>query len=172
MWENSGKLGKALKFNGSSNYVDIATTSSILPNAFTIVGWIKYNSGTRSPMADFGALYPGLYYKYDSGTPLIFLNASVSYKYFQKSDYDLSWHHVAFVVPGNQVGDISQALMYQDGISIPIGSGVDSGAQASKIAFRLGRGGTNYLNGYLDDLRIYNCVLSMSEIKSIYDATK
>lgn len=80
-----------------------------------------------------------------------------------------SWHHVVGTYDGSQIkiymdgvlqasNPYTSAMTYSSGY-LPFGIGGDS----SRI---------RYLNGSLDDVRVYNRALSAAEIQAIYNATK
>jgi len=80
-----------------------------------------------------------------------------------------TWHHIVGVRNG------TTAYLYIDGqlqaqtTNAIVGGNVTTGGISLKFGFLGGWG--NY-NGLLDDVRIYNRVLSAAEIMAIYNATK
>lgn len=167
-----GKFGYALSLDGANDYVDIATTTEILPDVFTVSAWVKLNGGDRFCVTAFSyTSWPAVWYKY-STQPLIFMTPSTNYRYFAKTDFDTDWHYITFTVPGNNTGDLLNSKLYLDGEIIPHSSGPDSGVFTAKSALVVGKGSGYYAKGMIDDLRIYNRVLSEAEIKTIYFSGK
>jgi len=76
------------------------------------------------------------------------------------------------VVTGNNINDITNSRVLVDNIAENSGSILNSGGTTSKTVFRIGRNQSFFSNIYLDNLRIYNRVLSTVEISEIYNKTK
>ncbi len=174
-----GKIGNgAGNFNGTNNSVKVGTSTLLTPDVFTVTAWMKYASGTVAPILGWGgsASYPSLNLGWPSSPmrPLIYMNAS-DYRYFSESNpnnpYDQNWHFASFVVTGNSQDDILNSLLYIDGIQQAIISATHSQNPATKGNVILGQTG-GYFNGFIDDVRIYNRVLSASEIQAIYTRGK
>jgi len=95
-------------------------------------------------------------------------------------DYSLTvqsgWHHVAVTV-----GKSTTPILYYDGVKVKTGSDKWNGSQVylnsgSTVGggYVVINGGNNPRNykGSLDDLTVYNRILSAAEIRSLYDAGK
>ncbi len=119
----SGKVGKALSFDGVDDYVDIGNNQSysFIEGEFTIEAWIKTTSNHRdNEIVAKGASCA------DGGYKLItcegFLRGSFNNKdanpYYQiistQKINDGKWHHVAFVVKGLKTSN-TYAYLYIDG---------------------------------------------------------
>lgn len=175
-----GISGQALSFDGADDYINAGTAASLTSdlNAFSVEAWVKYDgSGNFAPIIGFSTnYYHGLFLKYTGGSthPMIILNSS-NYKYFYEGSlWDGAWHHVVFVVTGNSQADISDSKFYVDGISMASPGGSAGNAPQAKSYVNIGRasGSNYYLKSFLDEVRIYNRVLSAEEIKQHYDQTK
>jgi len=154
-YTNQGKIDGAAIFNGSSSTITLASTINLAGNAnWTVSAWVKTGSTARQsvlsnssggPVANDICLEGGraAYYHYN-GTWLL----------KQGSIYinDDRWHHITWVnFTGNKMN------IYVDGV-LDL-SQVDS-TQSTGPVNQIGKNWTtNYFNGSIDDLRIYNDVL-------------
>jgi hypothetical protein len=167
-----GKHGTGIKFDGSNNYLTSASTK-MLPSgsAMTISSWVKLttNKSWSTVMAHAWIQRGGTWDLFtDSAGRAIF------------GVYDTSQHNSIFtgLVPGvwyNIVGiyDGSNANVYVNGVagtpaSAPgITLDTTGGAGATTISQNPG---SSSMNGIIDDVRIYNRVLSTAEIQQLYAA--
>src|SRR3989344_4908798 len=178
-----GKIGQALNFDGVDDYVDVASNSILNAYPITISVWAKINpvqAGT----------YPALVNKYVNGS----LNGwqiytEVSSKklcawYFRSSGnstgyegvncfgsvtgyFDNQWHLVTFVV------DASGSVLYVDGVSKRTSAWTGTaGATNTTQNISIGTypNAQGYLNGLIDEVRVYNRALTPTEIRQLYKA--
>jgi len=165
--------GTAIYFPTTASYFSCGTDSSILPDVFTAMGWIKTTKILISmPMFRFSASgYPILTTYHNTAGALIQLGPS-NYQYFSTTvANDGNWHHVAFVVTGNGQNDIDNALFFLDGRSITKGTKVKTGSPDIKTALYIARN-TVSMEITLDDLKIYNYVLSAIQIQHEYQQSR
>ncbi len=183
-----GNPNCAIQFNGlSSEFVEIPVVAETeLVNGgeeFTISLWFRMGNVENG---DFEILFQkdttGLYFRkpgefgmyvYDLNTPLIdedVSDAPVSNSVWDNdwnSDSDLhtdtlEWHHLVMVV------DDTVASLYRDGEFRGDNSGFYDGP------FNIGDGLSNYylgryFKGYMDDLKLYQRALNLSEISMLYE---
>jgi hypothetical protein len=72
-----------------------------------------------------------------------------------------SWHHVLIT------NDDTTATYYVDGIKTGTSAaGIDTD---NNTDFRIGYDGTNYFDGLIDDVRVYNYVLNATQVKTLYN---
>jgi prepilin-type N-terminal cleavage/methylation domain-containing protein len=163
--------GKCLDFDGVSDYISCGTDAGVTTNlnAWTVSVWVKPDNITTGVLIAFNsASTPSIRIIYNNA-PLIFMGSS-NYRYFAASAWttltDGNWHHVAFSIPGSGQNDITSSKMYIDGQKIGNGSTTAAGVQAAKTLLRI----SNTYSGLLDDVRIYNAEIPMSQIKEQYYA--
>ena len=143
-----GNTVGALSFDGDDDYINAGTNSVLLPDVFSVSAWVKH-SGAPSSAAIINfttgltSSYPVL--KLMHGTnfrPIIYLGAN-NHRYFSTSSpteiFDDNWHHLTFVVTGNEQSDINNAQMYVDGIAQDVVGTTSSGPPATKTGFIIGR---------------------------------
>ena len=172
-----GKYGRALNFNGTSDFVDLGTNSLLLPDAWTLVAWVKCQVMDSPTLFSFGRtdltvrLQNG-----GKGKPVIMMGSN-NYKYFTGSAWttlqDGQWHFVVFSVPGIAQTDIQNAKMYLDGVPVTGTTVVATGSQQTKSRFLIGTNtltGTQRYMGGIDYVKLYNRALTDLEVKQIYQS--
>ena len=168
----AGRIGaQAALFNGTSAYVQIPRSIS---TDFTVAMWVKTtdtgNSGTQwwqgkglvdgevnGAAADWGTVLLAGKFALGVGNPDTTISSSVNIN-------DGAWHHVA-ATRNNTSGAMA---VYIDGV--PSGSGTGpTGARTAPPNLRIGslQTGNNFLNGTIDDVRLYDRVLSASDIAAL-----
>ncbi len=162
-WVN-GKLGKALDFDGTNDYIN---TSSGLLNGLTnatISFWIYYRGGT------------GIWGQGDGSTSSFMQTTRLFFRSGDSQDWGITnpftvneWQHITIT------RNTSSLSIYKNGVLVQ-GPQADTGLAISAAAstnFNIGRvpagssGATSYTNSIIDDFRIYNRVLSDAEIASL-----
>lgn len=174
-----GKIGTALDFDSaSSDVVDIGDPANgsldFGTNSFSYGGWVKssststflVNKGDSSGGYDLlvGAPAAGAYRcrVFDSDLDTVQITAT-------QTDDGL-WHHVFCVVDRNT----NKLRIYYDGTEI--GSGIDTSvidSVSTTHVFNIGaRNNSNsFVDGSIDDVRIYGRALSANEVADLYRAT-
>jgi len=158
----NGKLGGALQFDGTDDYVSL---SLVTGTTYTYSGWIKPDSQTDS----YGSVFsnssgaPGIYYR-GSGAGANAGNIDYYVSGSQLSNTALTngqWQHIALVVTSGG------ATFYLNGAS--------NGTAASVANFTVDRMGDDVASenfkGYLDDVRFYNRALSATDVNNLYKDT-
>ncbi|HLI86686.1 MAG TPA: LamG-like jellyroll fold domain-containing protein [Bryobacteraceae bacterium] len=165
-----GSYGTALQFNGTSSYVAVTDEPTIdLTNNLTISFWVnaadnpgidqrivaknydwdvKLNGASHVPQFDANGMYATLNYSLPMG----------------------SWHMVTFTFASGTVtgyvDGVKQGIEYNtftSGTTIPNGVyGMTIGADSSQ---------TNFAKGIIDDVRLYNQVLSAAQVAQLYSQT-
>jgi len=169
-----GKVGEALSF-GEDNYVDCGNDDSLaLEDEITIEAWIKIN---RMPVAysyyfigkKAGTNYPGDYlFNLNRNTKLrphinlggawVWLDGNTSYE-------ANTWFHAAFTYDGSEV------TVYLNGA--PDGSKEASGTISTSdrpVFIATSDNFASWVDGTIDEVRIYNRGLSENEIKQNFAA--
>lgn len=162
----SGKIGTGLKFNGSTQYVQVPAYADTQPTAaVTVAAWAKSGgatwnaTGTFVSTANAYALYPvagskEIRFAITTGGTTVFATFTPTFDITQ-------WHHYAGVWNGSTI------QLYVDGVAS--GSSVaKTGTMAAATNLRLGRDqGTAYLAGTLDEVRIYNAALNGTNVAAL-----
>ena len=178
----TGKLGNAWDFDGSNDYVTVPAHSTLIQGQdnFTISLWLNPDSlsGTQRFVSQWNSSQS------DGATIIIQVDSSGYVTFYSRTDANQSntitssstipsgsWSHVAvvFYLDGSQ----HKAKMYIDGSVVASGN-FDNNIRdnASGTPLNLGRqaSGSEYLNGKIDQVLIYDSELSSSEISSLYNS--
>jgi hypothetical protein len=172
-----GNPDKAMQFNGVDGYIEVQNSSSLKSptSAITMAGWIYIesfpsnqvsvagfiNKTNNSNYGQYGLNYhhwatPSTIHFYGSGGTLGYaapVNLQLGEWYFMASTYD--GNEVSIYLNGQKIGTqtVTGSIVPDNN---PLTLGLDS------------PGDTEYLQGKLDDVRIYNGALSQSEISELY----
>ena len=180
----AGKFGNAVNLNGSSQYVLLPTNTITGLNDFTIATWVYLNSvSTWSRIFDFGAdIDRYMFLTPSSGSTVRFAITKFSGGGEQQINGTSvlsagSWHHVAVTLKG--AGGNGVGILYVDGVAVGTNSAMCYtpdmiGRLVNCTNNFIGRsafGSDPYLNGKVDDFRIYNGALSASQIAALYALT-
>jgi len=174
----TGKFGDAGSFNGTSSFID---TNYTIPasSTYSVSVWFKTNSSVRQT----------LFSDYDSGGGDKYARASLIIQNNGKFQFSLgngssawsdittvdstpyidnNWHNLVLVINGTSV------KLYADGNTTPIGdltSTVSAGTVGTQsVAFgRPGESDSLYLDGQLDQVRIFNKAITSAEVTTLYN---
>jgi hypothetical protein len=173
-----GRIGQALKFDGTNDYVDTGTNIGISGNsARTASFWFYPNSSSgRQTLVNWGTagddqLWWVEYNGFSGGPNNIYVGGLNNDAYTTATLSTGAWHHVTVVYPGTTNTDTQ---IYYDGVAqTVVGNGGSQGAlNTTNAPISIGYDDVNNrqpFNGTLDDVRIYNRVLSPAEVKRLYD---
>jgi len=166
--------GKALKFDGLNDYVNlpIGTLLSSLSN-ITVASWVNWSGtgGGWQRIWDFGTGTTNYMFVTPAQAttgPMTFaiMSTTVAEKRFAApSSLPAGWHHTAVVIDGTAM----TATLYLDGMvvstssvaALPKNLGVTNQNWIGRSQFTA----DGFFTGAVDDFRIYNRVLSAAEIR-------
>jgi hypothetical protein len=161
-----GKIGQALKFDGSSGYVSVGSGLVPTNSDFTVSGWVF---GGEAGQAIFSQGYDGvndwgLNFRIDTCD---FVVSGSLYRVLYTSPSATTWHHYVCQRNNNimsvYVDGILQNSTTQAGSLRSSGSNY-IGARRNSVSVK-----DSYFNGSIDDVRIYNRALSAGEVKQLYN---
>ena len=175
----SGKFSNAVSLNGSSQYVALPNGLITDLGDFTISAWVYLNSQNAwARLFDFGA-------DTDRYMFLAPFNGSVMRfaisKFTGPGEQQISapalttgaWHHVAVTLKRNQGSGVG--TIYVDGVATGSNNAMTFtpdmiGSLVNATNNYIGRSqfADPYLNGRVDDFRIYNGALGAAEIAALY----
>jgi hypothetical protein len=163
-----GKLGQALDFNGTTDYVYLGTPASLFPTSeITLSAWI--NPDQLANAVQIISNDDGLTISNQMRTQLTGLRCTIGNTTSTQGSTLVvqEWAHVACVYDGANV------INYINGVNV--GSTAKTGsityANSNTEPWRIGKRGDaapNYFDGKIDEARIYNRALTASEIKQLY----
>ncbi|TKJ33560.1 MAG: hypothetical protein CEE38_20595 [Planctomycetes bacterium B3_Pla] len=173
VWVQDGKLGSALKFNGSSDYLAAPDSESLDINGdqLSLAAWINgedwpgANHAVRK-IADTGT---GAIYmiRVQPDTVRVYLNTSAGQTIVQGTTTLArnEWIHIALTYDG------TQALIYVNG-QVDASMDVFGELSESDNDLRIGRGEpAGYFIGMIDDVRVYNHALTEDELLSAMEGS-
>ncbi|MFA6097658.1 MAG: LamG-like jellyroll fold domain-containing protein [Candidatus Paceibacterota bacterium] len=176
----TGKKWNALQFDGINDYVDLGSNASLNFGAadnFSISSWININDNTVSsgiyatsdewPTGDyFNLYYRGSQqklrfgYNYGGGSAYTSIDAVLP-----SAMTEGVWHQVVLVKSG------TTAVFYYDGSPLTTVTGGQLGAMNTFGGVkRIGKGNANlnYFDGLIDEVKVYNRALTVSEVSADY----
>ena len=175
-----GKIGKALSFDGSDDYVDlpddIITAPSLRANGSTLIAWVKVEpslTGRKGIVGiaacDSGWSVFGLDY-YNGKVRLETYDNTLGYQRIESTTNinDGKWHHIA----GTYDPSDKKMRIYVDGVlettsSELVSPGWSTGSSLNFIG-KCSMTGDYFFNGTIDEVKIYNRALSAEEILADY----
>lgn len=171
----TGKLGQALKFDGINDYIDLGDPLAIRPgvgigSAITMSAWIKMNTNgnNQTIISKNDSGFPNnetqLRYQAGTGVNCIIGGNSTNFSIILSANV---WYNVACVYDG------ANYMAYVDGREIgrtaKTGAIADDAGVNWTIGARTATSPAIFMNGSLDDVRIYNRALSAIEMREMYN---
>lgn len=183
-----GKFGKGLMlFNRSANTISVSASSypfssqmnyqdplypgvsSLTNYQFTISSWVKVPRGPTGQL--FLSLnngsYPNAYLNgWSTGGPILYLNSDSGYSYYNYCSISIAddkWHHLVYVM---DEASYPYMKFYVDGVYRSSGPSVYGEPPRGKYISSSWRFGP--FLGTMDEVKVYNRVLSQSEIQAHY----
>ncbi len=165
----AGRIGKTLKLDGEDGYVEITKYKGVVgTKPRTVTAWVKTTTSKGDVLSwgadDFGKMFT---FRFHRGRLGILPNGG--YYYMNDPVHDDQWHHVAVVIKEAELPNLhDDAVLYKDGVIAEIHDiglldlwPIDTG---SDLDVTIGRG----FKGLIDDVRIYDRVLSDEEVMALF----
>lgn len=158
--------GKSLLFDGIANSACVSYQDVLSTDLFTVVSWVKIGDTHNSDgIVDFGSntnnnwwlhttangADKGVVFGIGNGT-----SGTATTHEFESTTAD-DWHHIAATFDGTKL------QLYVDGILMDMASAT---MDTTKTLLKFGQkaDGTGFFDGQLDDVRLYNRVLTQTEL--------
>jgi hypothetical protein len=168
----TGQIGKALKFDGTNDYIDIPDGYSDFAKGCTVSVWayptavktwsrfIDFGNGSSSDNIWFG--------RYNNTTTLAFEGWSGSSSAGLVTAADAialnAWQ--MFTATVDSSGNVK---LYKNGQQVATGtSGVSNITRVNNYIGRSNWSGDQYYQGNMDDVRIYNYCLTAAQVQALY----
>ena len=167
----TGKISNALSFNGTSDYINIPTGLLNNTTSFSLCGWIKFETNltvhSRTfAMSDYGSnegVITGRISESDATYPKQFTLYLGNTRYtFNKVLENNIWYHIVLTHSG------TTSKLYVNGVLEETKTTKSFTPAVTYPIDRIGAEDVKYHKGQMDDLRVYDRELSVSEIKTIY----
>ncbi|MBI4034140.1 MAG: LamG domain-containing protein [Candidatus Brennerbacteria bacterium] len=185
------KVSHCLDFDGSDDYVDLGDPSDGGLDAFTamtVAGWFKFDTLKTAGLVgkgDADPAQPGVAYilwtRGGGDDAVFYINDDLNNGNINRSAADVltagRWYHIAGTWDGGTT--TSSIKVYIDGVQSDNSTVTEAQGFAamrnSSLGTTVGRGlvGTvnQYVDGNIDDVRIYNRALSADEVQRLYNST-
>jgi hypothetical protein len=154
----TGRFGASLGFDDLNDYVTVSDANALdLTNSLSISAWVKPDANeadnvvvSKGTSYEVGTNADGDIYWYNGSTTNDDASAKITAG---------TWNHI--VVTNND----TTVTYYLNGVA----TGTDTAGIGANnaTALYLGYDGTNYFDGLIDDVRIYNYPLSTTQVKQI-----
>ncbi|HVZ75730.1 MAG TPA: LamG-like jellyroll fold domain-containing protein [Candidatus Paceibacterota bacterium] len=169
----AGKVGQALKFDGSASYISIPRSVTLEPTTISFGAWFRATSTTTNTRILSKTESGGYSLAFNDTVTGLDATVNIGGTYYYVTDTNIAqntWYYamatydgetLRLYVNGVDVSDNtspSGAIRYTSAIRDCIGSEAGSS----------GCGAGNYFPGSIDDVRIYNRALSASEVAQLY----
>jgi len=164
-----GKLGNALSFDGSDDVVTIL--DFVPPRQGTIAFWIDPGFGSsKQRLFGAGGDYEVIVYSTGIVRNELFAAGSGTLQSKAGSVEPGRWTHVAVTYAYDSTGPSTALHIYVDGNLDVVGTAGEPSVPSDTtllLSHRAGASGGEYYGGLLDDIRIYDHILSEAEIKAL-----
>jgi len=169
----AGKLGQEVRFNGNDQYA-VSSTLFGSPTQITLAAWVNITGRESTTGGDVISLGDNVTIRVDRDTFGIeaFYRYASGWRSVDTDDYveDTGWRHIVYTV--DSLGDSQR--VYLDGVEIGATAFADDIVYDRGTQTFIGKHGngvtTQDLIGSVDDVRIYNRVLTLAEIYAIHKA--
>jgi hypothetical protein len=173
--KTQGKLGQALQFNGSSNYIVVPSSSSINSSDFTVAGWFKFDTVNGTYRTMVAKWYTGVEQQFtlqlntDNKIGWWTGNGSTGGDVVESVTTPVAgkWYFVAATISG------TSKKLYINGALDNSGTGTAIGANSVPLTIgsKWNSGGSyfEFFPGPIDEVRTYNRALSASEVQQLYN---
>ncbi len=176
----SGRVGGAMRFDGVDDYISFPGASQLDDiRPFSFSGWIKLDQNGSGYVIAKRSLTTGYWRYFASGATKNWfirktsanaptISTSISTPFFR-------WQHVALT--WNGLLGSQNSKIYLDGVLIEnVSRNNGSGDVKTDVGnlFTIGNRSQNnssYFKGWMDDFRIWNRVITPSEVQSIYNSS-
>jgi hypothetical protein len=166
----SGKFNNLTSLLKYSNY--------IIPNIYTVSFWFKRSSddshsnglfATTTENGSSDALKKvGVYSMRREGEHFVIFFGKSGSKQINDIFALTKWYHIVFVNPGTS----TEAIVYIDNIGYNVGDGsggaIDTSISTHRMQFGRTLNNTSGAEHYMDDIRVYDKVLSASDVSILY----
>ncbi len=166
-----GYFDKAAVFNGSSSYIQTASNSVFISQTFTVSAWINSNSNSATQVITStyhgSGADRGWWFRLQGGKLALAGNTSGgNVTYLSPNSYSTNtWFHAMVVKTPTSI------KLYENGQEVFNSSSTDFQFNSTSLPLTIGRLGilsTQYFNGKIDQVRIFNTALTEFQVLQLY----
>ena len=167
-----GVYGAALDFDGDDSLTITGYKGIEGTNPFSIAAWIQTESTDTKTIVTWGSAVSGAKIELRIISNILRANHGAGNVNSAGTVNDGQWHHVALTVTANATLSYPQMILYVDGRDNTVPS-TDADPVLNIVpSFDVGIGwrstdSDRYWEGLIDDVRIYNRVLTADEVKAL-----
>jgi hypothetical protein len=167
-WGNgaTGKYNSSLNFDGTDDYVNLGTASSLLPTGspFSVSAWINRSSGSANYIV---SQYRGVngFILYDDGKAKV--ASSGNYTTTRTLNTTGSWNHLMMIFDGTTLKTYHNGIL-KDSISASYTKEATGELHIGDLDYTAGAE-TGLFVGQIDDVRVYNYALTGTQIKTLFN---
>jgi autotransporter-associated beta strand protein len=170
----AGKIAEARTFDGMDDSLIVAQYPGVLDAGRTVTAWIRTTAASAA-ITGWGNDAAGEHFvvgiQNTNGTSgAIYADVNDGYVVHDVSANDGAWHHAAVVLPDDGSADISEGLLYLDGVAGQSAVLAKSIGTTPGPSVRIGETGKGNLdwNGELDEVRISSVARSADWVGAAY----
>lgn len=165
----AGKINNSLKFDGTDvvKLGNIAQINGI--SKLTLAAWIKRTATGSMVLLGKQTSNQDVAIEAWSDGKVYFQMSKGSDTYGTLNLNDTAWHHVAMVFDGTQTGNANRLKAYVDGAqkTLAFNGTVGTTTTTTTTAFNIGKVGSDYSNGQIDDTWLFSRALNQTEIQDL-----
>jgi chitodextrinase len=165
----AGKMNNSLKFDGS-DVVKLGNITQINgASKLTLAAWIKRTSAGSMVLLGKQTSNQDVAIEAWSDGKVYFQLSKGADTYGTVALNDTAWHHVAMVFDGTQTGNANRLKAYVDGAqkTLAFNGTVGTTTTTNTTAFNIGKVGSDYSNGQIDDTWLYARALNQAEVQDL-----
>ncbi len=164
----------SILFDGNNDFIDCGSLSYVTSNVFTISGWVKTATSlpTYMPLFNFqNSSGIGSKFNWNHGASPILWYSGSTYKYFSSGTWrtDGLWHNVVLTIDKTTIGN---SKMFIDGVEISGGTTFGSGSMVLNDLHLGYNPTTQFYEGNISNVSIYNSALSAAQVSTLYNEGK
>jgi len=176
-WTPSGKVGGAYVFDGDGDYIEGSTTSLVGTDDFSVALWVKeagpasytylLSNGGGGGSSGFGFLTANVINGYVRFETYAVGGSRLGVSFSNTIGHDNNWHYFVATVDRDDY-----LKVYLDGTYVTQTdiSGDDGKTLDTANNLFIGKYGSGYVNGTIDEVKMYNYTLSAEQINVSYQA--
>lgn len=174
----TGHINQAVSLNGSTQYIDAGNGTDVqITGNMTVASWVYINSTGSYQFISKDGDTGGRAFAFDcvSNDLRFYINGGSSNNLVDTgvTITNSTWTHIAATYSTN--GTHGTITVYINGSSVGSGSSADPSMPTATADLDFGRrvyaGFNGYLNGKMDDVRVYNRALTATDIAALFAYT-
>jgi len=165
-----GKFGKALLFNGTSDYVNVGDIAALAVTSITIIAWVKLaSSGGTQAVVDRYKSTPndGYMIRITNSRYLEVVLGNGTTEYVDQSTLQIAWdtwHFIALTYDSTT----GKVYAYIDGVQEQLDDFTGALGDAGRVLQISSQWFGQLVKGTVDEVRVYDHALSADEILSLF----